>query len=122
MHTCVHVCTPRHMQRPEEDIRCSVLSLSTLVPLRQGLSLNFELGWCHQAPMTSYLYLAALEFQGCAAVPSSFTWVLGFELGSSCLSTEPSPSPAKRKLSAELTNLNFPNTISVCGAGGGRWG
>lgn len=44
VHMCVYVHTWEHT-RPEEKVRCPAFPVSTLFPLSQGLSLNFEPAW-----------------------------------------------------------------------------
>lgn len=41
---CIHVCPYIHAEGSEEDVKCPMLSLSTLFPWDGGHSLNLELG------------------------------------------------------------------------------
>lgn len=93
------------------------LHSSSVYVLRQGLSANQEL--LNLARWASQLARGSLQHNGfrqTCFIPD-FTWMLGSELGSSCLcvrhlSNEPSPSPASFFTASSLL-WNYPILLNV---------
>lgn len=96
----MQVCSPVHMQSPEED--CSVTF--NIIPLKQCPLLNPEQGWCPASPSESLAPLPspAAGVTGTYVCSRLFTWLLGIQ---TCRVTS--------ALAHGATTQDVPQTVAV---------